>query len=136
MTRGQTAEQGAAMSFARRAVLIAALITITLLLLLLWPIAMALRDALASSIAAHGQLITTTLLVVGLLLLVGLIRIVFAYGRRLDAQSMAAAPGPMGLSTFGYGLLLTTMAVGACSDRYSASLCNTGSAAERPWPWT
>jgi hypothetical protein len=57
------------------------------LLLLLWPIGAALRDALAALIQAEGDLIASALLVIALLLTLGLIRIVFAIGRRLDAQA-------------------------------------------------
>jgi hypothetical protein len=52
------------------------------LLLQLWPIAAALRDAVAVAIQAEGDLIASALLVVALLLTLGLIRIVFAFGRR------------------------------------------------------
>jgi hypothetical protein len=71
-------------------VLIATLITAALLLLL-WPVATALRDALAAFIQAHGDLIASALLIIALLLSLGLIRIVFAVGRRLDAQADVAA---------------------------------------------
>jgi hypothetical protein len=66
-------------------VLIAMVVLAALLLLLLWPVAPALRDALAAFIQARGDLIATSLLVIGLM------RIVFAVGRRLDAQAEVAA---------------------------------------------
>ena len=71
--------------FLRRGVLIATAVLATLLLLLLWPVAPALRDALAALIQARGDLIATSLLVIGLM------RIVFAVGCRLDAQAEVAA---------------------------------------------
>jgi hypothetical protein len=74
-----------------RVVLIAAAVLVALLLPLLWPIAAALRDAVAAAIQAHGDLAATALLVIALLLTLGLIRIVFALGRRLDAQADVAA---------------------------------------------
>jgi hypothetical protein len=72
-------------------VLIAMVVLATLLLLLLWPVAPALRDALAAFIQARGDLIASTLLVITLLLAIGLIRIVFAVGQKLDAQADVAA---------------------------------------------
>jgi hypothetical protein len=48
----------------RRSILITTLITAALLLLLLWPVAPALRDALAAFIQARGDLIATALLVI------------------------------------------------------------------------
>ena len=58
-----------------------------LLLLLLWPVVAALRDALAALVQAQGDLIASALLVIALLLALGLLRIVFAVGRKLDAQA-------------------------------------------------
>jgi hypothetical protein len=55
------------------------------LLLLLWTVAAALRDALAALLEAEGALIASALLVITLLLALGLVRIMFAFGRRLDA---------------------------------------------------
>jgi hypothetical protein len=79
------------MQLAWHVMLIATLITAALLLLLLWPVAAALRDAISSTLQAHGDLIATALLVIALLLALGLIRIVFAVGRKLDAQADVAA---------------------------------------------
>jgi hypothetical protein len=62
-----------------------------LLLLLLWPVTAVLRDALAALLEAHGDLIASALLVIALLPTLGLIRIVFAVGRKLDAQADVAA---------------------------------------------
>jgi hypothetical protein len=71
-------------------VLIAAAVLAVLLFLLLWPVA-ALRDSLAALVQVRGDLIASALLVIALLLARGLIRIVFAFGRRLDAQADVAA---------------------------------------------
>jgi hypothetical protein len=75
----------------RVVLLAAAVLAALLLLILLWPIAAALRDAVAALVQAHGDLIATALLVIALLLTLGLIRIVFAVGRKLDAQADVAA---------------------------------------------
>jgi hypothetical protein len=74
-----------------RVVLIATAVLAALLLLLLWPVAILLRDALAALIQAQGDLIASALLIITLLLALGLVRIVFAFGRRLDAQADVAA---------------------------------------------
>jgi hypothetical protein len=60
------------------------------LLLFLVPIARAAGGAVAAAIAAHGGLIALVLLAFAGLLLLGIIRIVFAYGRRLEAQARQA----------------------------------------------
>src|SRR5436309_2455610 len=60
------------------------------LLLFLMPIARAAGGAVASAIAAHGSLIALALLGFAGLLLLGVVRIVFAYGRRLEAQARQA----------------------------------------------
>jgi hypothetical protein len=75
----------------RRGILIATAVLAVLLLLLLWPVAAALRDAVAAAIQARADLIATVLLVIALLLAIGLVRIVFAVGRKLDAQADQAA---------------------------------------------
>jgi hypothetical protein len=75
----------------RRGVLLAAAALAALLLLLLWPIAAALRDAITAGIQARGDLIATALLLIALLKAIGLLRIVFALGRKLDAQADQAA---------------------------------------------
>jgi hypothetical protein len=61
-----------------------------LLLFLLCPVA-ALRDAITGTLQANDDLIATSLLVIALLLALGLVRIVFAVGRKLDAQADVAA---------------------------------------------
>ena len=74
-----------------RGALITTAALVVLLLLLLWPVAAALRDALAALVQTHGDLIASALLVITLLLVLGLVRIVFAVGRKLDAQADVAA---------------------------------------------
>jgi len=71
-------------------VLIAMAVLAVLLLVLLWLVATALRDAVAALVQAHGDRIASALLVITLLLAIGLIRIVFAVGRKLDAQADVA----------------------------------------------
>jgi hypothetical protein len=75
----------------RRGILITTTALAALLLLLLWPVAAALRDALAARIQARGDLIASALLVIALLMAIGLVRIVFAVGWKLDAQADVAA---------------------------------------------
>jgi len=70
--------------------LVAGLIAVGALLILLWPIARALGDAVAATIQAHQDLISGGLLVFGGLVLAGLIRILYAIGRRLELGAKQA----------------------------------------------
>lgn len=71
--------------------LLAALALISIVvLIILYPVARALGDALSAAITAHGGLVAGALLTFGAALLLGIVRIVFAYGRRLSAQARQA----------------------------------------------
>ncbi len=75
----------------RLILLAGALIAPMAILILIWPAARAFSDTMTVAIRANGNLIAAAVLIIGLLLALGVVRIVFAYGRKLDAQAAHAA---------------------------------------------
>lgn len=67
-----------------------ALAGVGVLLLLLWPAARALSAAVVQAIEQNGDLVAGGLLAFGALLALGLLRILFAIGRRFEAQAKQA----------------------------------------------
>src|SRR6266545_4891779 len=67
----------------RLILLAGALIAPMAILILIWPAAHAFSDTMTVAIRANGNLIAAAVLIIGLLLALGVVRIVFAYGRKL-----------------------------------------------------